>query len=577
MSQIQATDQQNNSVPTLVDLPSLSANFPPLPVPELKRDNVVNTLGTLLAENVYATAIEGPEGAGKTTVLAQFSRRNSNTAISVFVSAANRLSFDADLIRMDIANQVYFALTGDILAREKYEPALLKSHYSDLQRVAKRKKSLIYFVVDGLEELVDTARADLLQQLADILPIGPLQFRFLFSGDAALYSSLLGPKLPIKSLPLTEFSLEETKLLFSGRELHPDEERELHGLCRGIPGRLTSILRAAQAGLSIPEFLKDPPLHRPEFFEMEWGQVPENDDILRRILALLVHDAKPHTVKDVAEILGIAAEAVMEKIEAVTFLIVDPSSNQIHIANTGLCRFIGERLADRKPHIQKLLIKRLLQAPDSTDAVLQLPEYLEEAAQFQDVPTLLTPDHILQVLERSQTLSRVDDAVHRGFRSAERLGRDPDLLRFGIQRSVIAELAASDVWESEVGALSALGRDAEALALANNAVLKEDRLQLLASSAQGIWLRGDLVSPELLEQIRLLIENLDSRALGRRAQRIASQLTCISPDLATLLLKKTKPSSADDNDLDRAFAHLTITALNDVKDERRRAEALAGC
>jgi hypothetical protein len=570
----QSINQQNDPASTVVDLPALSANFPQAPTPELARDNVVNSLRSLLNDNVYAAAVEGPEGAGKTTVLAQFVRRHPNAAVSAFVSAANKLSFDADLIRMDIATQIYFAVTGDILQREKYEPALLKSNYSDLQRVAKRKKSIVYFVVDGLEELDANIREHLLQQLTDILPIGVPQFRFLFSGDGALYAPLFGPKLPVKPFPLTEISLEETKLLFSAHDLTSEDLRELYGLCGGIPGRLSSILRAAQAGLSIPAFLQDPPRHNPEFFQIEWSQVPENDAVLRRILALLAHDAKPHTVADVAETLGIASEVVKGKIAAVTFVVIDPMNAHIHLANAALRKFIAERLADRKPGIQKLLIKRLLRNPDSDDAVLHLPEYLEDAAQFQDLLTLLTPDHILQVLERSQTLSRVEDAVHRGFRSAERLGKDPDLLRFGIQQSVIAELAASNVWESEVGALSSLGRDSEALALANDAVLKEDRLQLLAASAHGTWLRGLAVTPELLDQIGLLIDNLDARALGRRAQRIASQLTCVSPDLATLLLRKTKLDSADDNELDRAFAHLTIHALNDLKDERRRAEAL---
>jgi hypothetical protein len=313
MSQLQSSGQNNDSISTVVDLSNLSTNFPPPPLPELTRDNAVNTLRKLLDENVYAAAIEGPEGAGKTTVLAQFVRGNPNNAVSAFVSAANRLSFDADLIRMDLANQVYFAVMGDVLQRGKYEPALLKSNYADLQRAAKRKKSLVYFVLDGLEELDTTTREALLQQLADILPIGVPQFRFLFSGDAGLYTTLLGPKLPIKSFPLTEFSFEETKLLFSAHSLAPDDLRELHGLCGGMPGRLSSVLRATQAGVSIHAFLQDAPVARPEFFEIEWNQVRENDDTLRRILALLVHDAKPHTITDVADILGMSLDGVLNR------------------------------------------------------------------------------------------------------------------------------------------------------------------------------------------------------------------------------------------------------------------------
>jgi hypothetical protein len=56
-----------------VDLPTLSANFPPAPSPELARDNVINTIHNLLDE-LHGLAVEGPEGMGKSTALAQFVR-----------------------------------------------------------------------------------------------------------------------------------------------------------------------------------------------------------------------------------------------------------------------------------------------------------------------------------------------------------------------------------------------------------------------------------------------------------------------------------------------------------------------
>ena len=77
-------------VGTIVDLVSLSANFPSAPQHEVLRDNVVNTIRNLV-QNTYAAAIEGPEGIGKTTILSQFARRNPANCISLFISAANRL------------------------------------------------------------------------------------------------------------------------------------------------------------------------------------------------------------------------------------------------------------------------------------------------------------------------------------------------------------------------------------------------------------------------------------------------------------------------------------------------------
>ncbi len=177
----------SNDAQAVVDLPLLSANFPPALRAEVLRGNIVNTLTNLVTDSVYAAAVEGAEGIGKTTFLSQFVRRHNMTAISTFITAANRLSYDPELIRTDISVQVHWVLSGEVLDRSRHDAALLKSYYADLQRVAKQRKTLFYFVVDGIEELDPRDRDNLIQALSDILPLGIPQFRFLFSGDESLY------------------------------------------------------------------------------------------------------------------------------------------------------------------------------------------------------------------------------------------------------------------------------------------------------------------------------------------------------------------------------------------------------
>jgi len=107
---------------TVVDLPSLNPNFPPTPPNEVPRDNLVNTLSKLVNEGVYAVAIEGADGMGTTTLLSQFVRKHAATCISLFVTAANKFSIDPDLMRTDLATQVYWALTGEVLDRKTGSP-----------------------------------------------------------------------------------------------------------------------------------------------------------------------------------------------------------------------------------------------------------------------------------------------------------------------------------------------------------------------------------------------------------------------------------------------------------------------
>ena len=427
-----------------------------------------------------------------------------------------------------------------MLDRNKYDPALLKTYYSDLQQRARQRKLQIYFLVDGIDELENAERHVIIQHLTDILPLGIPQFRFLFAGDETLYRGLTGPRISVKSFPLTEFGIEETRSLFKQYDIDLATLNEINSICRGIPGRLTGVLRALEKGSLLTDFVRDAPTKWPEFFETDWKQVDTNNINLQKILALLAHDSKPHTLYDISDILTLPLDDIKLHLATVNFISVDSLTGNTTFATAGLRRYAADRLKTRKPHIQKLLIKRLLAVPQSTASLLELPGYLEEASEYNDLLDLLTPAHILQILERSQTLSRVDETVRRGFCSARKMGRDADILRFGLQQSIISDLASSNVWQSEVAALSALNRDAEALALANNAILREDRLQMLATLAHHTWLRGVIVSAELLDQIRLLIENLDPWSLGRRAEDIASKLTCVSPDLATNVLKKAK-------------------------------------
>ena len=427
-------------------------------------------------------------------------------------------------------------------------------------------------MIDGVDELDSRDRRGCLQTLSDVLPLGIPQYRFLFGGDERLFRPLIPASLTLKSYPLNEFSVEETRLLFVNHAITAEVANDLNSICRAMPGRLAVVLRAVDKGACLSDLLNEAPTQLPELFDFDWRQVPQGDEALIRILALLVHDLRPHTVIDISGLLNLTDSEVREHLSTVNFVHTDGDTGAVRFANSGIRNYIAERLKDKKVGVQRLLVKHLLAHAGAEESLL-VPQYLEECSDYAALLELLTPEHILQILERSQTLSRVDDAVKRGFRGAQKLERDADILRFGIQQSVIGELACGGAWESEVAALVAVGKDNEALALANSAILREDRVQMLATLAHGVWLRGGTVSTELLDQIRLLVEHLDFWSLGRRAGDIASNLTCVSPDIATSILKKAKWAE-DDQRLDRAFVQLTVYSLRDLKDAERREQAL---
>ena len=115
-------------------------------------------------------------------------------------------------------------------------------------------------------------------------------------------------------------------------------------------------------------------------------------------------------------------------------------------------------------------------------------------------------------------------------------------MRFTIQKSTILELDKAEIWRSEVEARMAINDYDSALALAQSTVLNEDLLHLLAIIAKLKYQQGLYPEPELLEQIRLLFNQIDQSVLCDRAIDIAADLIYSNPDLAIELVEKASNS-----------------------------------
>lgn len=96
----------------------------------------------------------------------------------------------------------------------------------------------------------------------------------------------------------------------------------------------------------------------------------------------------------------------------------------------------------------------------------------------------------------------------------------------------------------------------EAILLAHNSVLIEDRVQLLCVIVNMKKTRGLEPEPELLEEIRNTVSQLDVSNLGEKSFEIAAELIYIFPDLALELVEK----SSDNHELLKnwALARLSI-------------------
>jgi hypothetical protein len=162
------------------------------------------------------------------------------------------------------------------------------------------------------------------------------------------------------------------------------------------------------------------------------------------------------------------------------------------------------------------------------------------------------------MLHQGQSIIPIQQKLALGLAVSERIGREGEIIRFGIQSSAMRVVSDVTIWRSEVEALMALDKYESAFALAQGMVSLEDRLHLLAVLAKTKYERGLSIESELDAQIRQLYKAIDVASLEKKALDIASDLIRSHPDLAIELVEKSSASEEDENALDWAMAKLSL-------------------
>jgi ATP/maltotriose-dependent transcriptional regulator MalT len=169
----------------VVDLTTVCSTFPEKLEKEVPRDNMISTLLGQLKTNTGIIVVEGEEGLGKSTLLAQFARAHSQQTFSAFVTDSSRYAWDPAMLAQNLHEQIQFAL-GNMQFKKQPESdilSILRKDVAELQKKANWEKRPYYFIVDGLEE-IPAEENPVIQEIIDLLPLGLATFRFLLSGSA---------------------------------------------------------------------------------------------------------------------------------------------------------------------------------------------------------------------------------------------------------------------------------------------------------------------------------------------------------------------------------------------------------
>jgi tetratricopeptide (TPR) repeat protein len=544
-------------VTEIIDVTTLCTNCPRKLNNEIPRDNILHTINLMFEGDTELITVYGAEGIGKTTLLAQFARKHADRSLCLFVRPSSRFGYDPELLTFDLCNQMLWLL-GKRDALTIADPVPLSRLIYDLQRSCSHKKPHYYFVIDGLND-IPPEDLHLRDQIVSGLPLGLTQFKFLCSSNTADLAIARLSKLPHSPLPLTPFTSGETATFLGG--LDPELVDEFYRVSRGVPGYLASLKRMITAGTSAKQIIDRLPSSLPELFELEWKTVDSSNTLQIHALSILAHDRTKHSAQDLAFFLDATPSDVTNALKPLHFInIPQDQQEELSFASDALRHFAKLELAQYQEFATDCLISALLRSPLSQKSVASLPDYLGQARKHEELLAYLSPEHFARMLEQSQSIVPVRRHAELGLAAARELHNDADLIRFGIQEAAIADLDGFEVSHFEIEARMALGDHASALALAHAAVLKQDRLRLLAAFARAKREQGLSLEPEILQQIQLLLNEIDVRDLGNRAIDLAIDLMHVKTDAAIKVVERMA-NNPDGRSLDLALARLSIAGV----------------
>lgn len=546
----------------VMDLTRVASTFPQLGTPSIQRENMIITLFDMLQTDTELVIVEGPDGIGKTTLLAQFAQKYPNHTFGLFVRSSSRWAYDSGMLTRNLCDQIGWVLSKERYRTSKYlDPVqALGARIFDLQRRANYERATYYFVVDGLNEIPEEDCHER-EMILKLLPFGLPCFRFILSGPLECLKKRSQKIGGTNTFRLPGFTFEETREFFEGLVEDRAMLETIHKVSKMVPGHLASVRRLLRAGKKVEKLLEELPEQLPDLFELEWRVVDAEDVLLRQALAILAFDRRRHSIATLSRLCKMDPDSLEKKLACCNFVERRDDGAEVNFVCEVFKRFAADRLSSLRRGVLDSIISDLLNRPESADALTHLPDFLHQTERYEELLNYLSPKHIGSLIDCGDSWIPLHQKADLGVDTALRMSRDGDLLRFGLQRAMISSMESAEPWRSEIEAYVALDDFSAAYALVQRMITKEDRLHLLSVIARAKKTKSLPVELALSEQILQLYRQIDRGRLGDRGVDIASDLLYTHPELAVELVQECTGREGSEDRLDLALATLSLKAL----------------
>jgi hypothetical protein len=548
-----------------IDLPSACLTFPELQNPQISRRNIIDWLHDRFTNDRKVIMVQGVDGAGKTTLLAQFANTFPDRSICFFVKR-DIWSCDPQRYLSELCEQMFIAIYNkpidNELPKDFYQ---IKQYFNKLYALLAKKGRLqerpYYFVIDGLEWVSETYGQE---SIVELLPSDPLSGTFLLISS----SNDLGLNFQYETIAI-EF-LAPVEVDFYLKEIGIKDKNiinSIYDVCKGMPGYLDQIRREFTTGIPLEDITNNLPKGFHELLEREWVRVKNSNQSVVDALCISTYSELPITVNDLSEITNFSKKDLRNCIEKISFLEIS-ASEQINFVTDAHKKFLADKLSGRKVWAESELIRFYENDPTNENAQTQLPILYRNTDQYDALKSLVSVNNLTSLLRHRHEFISLRKTVRVAADAAIIKNDLQTLITYSILGSAFKTMSIASPIYSEVEAVLELGNYQQAVGIAYQAVLSEDRLELLSKICNHIKSQGEKIPSDVISEIdRLVLEiNLHSSSVDR-IMKIAASLFYIHSQAAMDLTEKISQVNPSGRSMDMLISALTYNLEDDDLDK----------
>lgn len=449
---------------------------------EIIRKAVLDLIENRLEDN-NVLCLYGDDGVGVTTLLSQFVQKNATHCVSYFYDGLSVMWLNPEVMEHSIVEQLYWFVFGsdEHFNRNDVQNHTLATLWTRVSRKIKNENRPLYFAFDGFDDLPMEKKESVKHLLANM---DWSRGRFIFTGKKDKIKELLPAdnNLSISEHEITPFEQADIREYFRKAQNNLSEN-ELDFLCditRGNGHRMEIVLHRYIKRNRLQDLLQSNVTGESDLYDEDFQSLfMGTDSLTENFFALLTYADFSLQKSIEAAILNISIED-LDKIAASYRDFVCISTNECYkLSQPGFHKYLKRKLKNLKQETELRILHELQKHKNEVTYTRVIPTLMKSLRQTENLVSYLSNENMQQILITGQSQAALNEQCEFGYNACStKIGRYASaIFRFAVNRSMSRETEKNELWDYELEALLATGHIEQALALAQNVYLSEERLK----------------------------------------------------------------------------------------------------